>query len=46
MSFKEFFDFVKKIKFRKSNLLESEIGTGYIDLDKLLQPVDKYMPKI
>ncbi len=41
MSFKEFFDFVKKIKFRKSNLLESEIGTGYIDLDKLLQPVDK-----
>lgn len=41
MSFKEFFDFVKKIKFRKSNLLESEIGTGYIDLDKLLQPIAK-----
>nr|WP_307918657.1 hypothetical protein [Mycoplasmopsis bovis] len=32
MSFREFFEFVKKIKFRKSNLLESEIGTGYIDL--------------
>nr|WP_307927163.1 hypothetical protein [Mycoplasmopsis bovis] len=45
MSFKEFFDFVKKIKFRKSNLLESEIGTGYIDLDKLLQPVDKISAK-
>nr|WP_233742404.1 hypothetical protein [Mycoplasmopsis agalactiae] len=41
MSFKEFFDFVKKIKFRKSNLLESEIGTGYVDLDKLLQPIAK-----
>nr|WP_307928500.1 hypothetical protein [Mycoplasmopsis bovis] len=37
MSFREFFEFVKKIKFRKNNLLESEIGTGYIDLDKLLR---------
>lgn len=36
MSFKEFFDFVKKIKFRRVNFLESEIGVGYIDLDKLL----------
>nr|WP_307920336.1 hypothetical protein [Mycoplasmopsis bovis] len=44
MSFR-IFDFVKKIKFRKSNLLESEIGAGYIDLDKLLQPVDKISPK-
>nr|BBJ33041.1 hypothetical protein MBKG4397_2070 [Mycoplasmopsis bovis] len=44
MSFREFFEFVKKIKFRKNNLLESEIGTGYIDLDKLLEPVNKLMP--
>nr|WP_307936135.1 hypothetical protein [Mycoplasmopsis bovis] len=35
MSFREFFEFVKKIKFRKSNLLESEIGTGYIDLRQI-----------
>lgn len=41
MSFREFFNFIKKIKSRKSNLLESEIGIGYIDLDKLLEPINK-----
>ncbi|NES53169.1 hypothetical protein G3565_33015, partial [Escherichia coli] len=28
-------------KFRRVNLLESEIGASYIDLDKLLQPIAK-----
>nr|WP_318023938.1 hypothetical protein [Mycoplasmopsis agalactiae] len=30
MSFREFFNFIKKIKSRKSNLLESEIGIGIL----------------